>query len=172
MSPTVTTTYLELVEPEPIRAPSRPAPPVFGTRIVHDPAVNAGMYRRVGADYAWFDRLGWSERQWSGWAERVETHVVEVDGEIAGYFELELDSPGSAKVSIFGLLGEYHGRGIGGHALVAALSRGLALRPRVWLTTCTLDGPHALANYRARGMRPFRVETTGSPARTIAAPRA
>jgi len=161
---TVTTTYLELVEPEPIRMPSRPAPPGFGTRIVEDPAVNAGMYRRVGADYAWLDRLRWSDRQWRRWAERIETHIVEVDGGEAGYFELELDSPGSAKVSIFGLLGEYHGRAIGGHALVAALDRGRALRPRVWLTTCTLDGPHALANYRARGMRPFRVETAGAPA--------
>ncbi len=160
MSSTVTTTYLELVEPEPIRAPSRPAPAGFATRIVHDPAINADMYRRVGAGYAWIDRLRWSDRQWRRWADRIETHVVEVDGELAGYFELELDSRGAAKVSIFGLLEAFHGRGIGGHALVAALERGRELRPRVWLTTCTLDGPHALANYRARGMRPFRVVTT------------
>jgi GNAT superfamily N-acetyltransferase len=164
VSSAVTTTYLELAEPEPIRAPSRPAPPGFATRIVYDPAINADMYRRVGADYAWLDRLRWSDRQWRRWADRIETHVVELDGELAGYFELELDSAESAKVSIFGLLGAFHGRGIGGHALVAALSRGRELRPRVWLTTCTLDGPHALANYRARGMRPFRVETTGAPA--------
>ena len=161
---TVTTTYLELVAPEPIRAPSRPAPPGFRTRIVRDPAINAEMYRRVGADYAWLDRLRWADARWRRWAERVETHVVEVDEAIAGYFELELDSPDSAKVSIFGLLGTFQGHGIGGHALVAALGRGRALRPRVWLTTCTLDGPYALANYRARGMRPFRVETTDAPA--------
>lgn len=157
----VTTTYLELVAPEPIRAPSRPAPAGFRTRIVHDPALNADMYRRVGADYAWLDRLRWSSRQWARWADRIETHLVELDGEPAGYFELDLNSPDSAKISIFGLLGEFHGQGLGGHALTAALSRGLALRPRVWLTTCTLDGPYALGNYRARGMRPFRAETTG-----------
>ena len=30
---------------------------------------------------------------------------------------------------------------------------------RVWLHTCTLDHPGALANYLARGFRPFRTET-------------
>ena len=30
---------------------------------------------------------------------------------------------------------------------------------RVWVHTCTLDGPHALANYRARGFVPFHTET-------------
>jgi GNAT superfamily N-acetyltransferase len=160
---TVTTTYLELGAAEDIRAPSAPPPPGFGTRIVHDPVVNADLYRRVGADYAWTDRLTWSDAQWARWADRVETHVVELAGGTAGYFELELDSPDSAKVSIFGLLPEFHGRGLGGHALTAALNRALSLRPRVWLTTCTLDGPYALANYEARGMRQFRVETFAAP---------
>ena len=162
MSATVTVTYLELADPSSIRAPSKPPPSGFGVRIVRDPSLNADLYRRVGADYAWVDRLSWSDAQWARWAERVETHVVELEGRTAGYFELELDRAHGAKVSIFGLLAEFHGRGLGGHALVAALTRALSLRRRVWLTTCTLDGPHALANYRARGMRPFRVETTGS----------
>jgi hypothetical protein len=30
---------------------------------------------------------------------------------------------------------------------------------RVWVHTCSLDGPHALANYRARGMRVCAEET-------------
>ncbi len=155
----VTITYLELPESEPIRRPSSPSLPGFGTRIVNDPAINADLYRRVGADYAWVDRLPWSLERWEAWAARVETHVVELDGETAGYFELQIDSDHSAKIPIFGLLQEFHGRGLGGHALVAALTRARELRPRVWLTTNTQDGPHALDNYRARGMRPFRTET-------------
>ena len=87
---------------------------------------------------------------------------MEVAGETAGYFELELEDEESAKIPIFGLLQEFHGRGIGGHALVAALTRGRELRPRVWLTTNTLDGPYALTNYRARGMRPFRTESAAA----------
>jgi hypothetical protein len=31
---------------------------------------------------------------------------------------------------------------------------------RVWLHTCTLDGPHALANYRARGFDVSREDVT------------
>jgi len=27
---------------------------------------------------------------------------------------------------------------------------------RVWLHTCTLDGPHALTNYHARGFVPYK----------------
>ena len=164
MPKTVTITYLELAPDEQILVPQQPAPQGFRTREVHDPAVNADLYRRVGADYAWIDRLRWSDSEWNRWAERVETHVVELEGVTAGYFELEHESPSSAKVGIFGLLGEFHGRGLGGHALTAALERGRQLAPRVWLTTCTLDGPHALPNYLARGLRPFRKETTPIPA--------
>ena len=159
MATTVTTTYLELTDPAELKPPRQAPPPGFATRIVHDPRINADMYRRVGAEYAWVDRLRWTEAQWARWAASLETHVAELDGEVCGYFELALESPRSAKIPIFGLLPEFHGRGLGGHMLTAALARGLSLRPRVWLTTCTLDGPHALANYRARGMRPFRVET-------------
>jgi len=161
---TVTITYLELPPGEPIRPPERPAPPGFRTREVHDPAINADLYRRVGADYAWIDRLRWSDDKWQRWADRIETHVVELVEEIAGYFEIENDFSSGAKVSIFGLLPEFHGRGLGGHALTAALERGRELAPRVWLTTCSLDGPHALPNYLARGMRPFREERTSMPA--------
>jgi GNAT superfamily N-acetyltransferase len=161
---TVTITYLELPPGEAIRPPSKPAPAGFGTREVHDPAVNADLYRRVGLDYAWIDRLRWSDREWRRWAERVETHVVELDGVAAGYWELERESPASVKIPIFGMLGEFQGRGLGGHALTTALARGRELAPRVWLTTCTLDGRYALPNYLARGMRPFRKETTAIPA--------
>ena len=40
---------------------------------------------------------------------------------------------------------EWYGR-------VFALNRALELKPRVWLTTCSLDAPSALPNYRARGL--------------------
>jgi GNAT superfamily N-acetyltransferase len=155
----VTTTYLEHTDPHGIVAPSRPAPAGFATRVVHDPAVNADLYRRVGGDWSWTDRLVWTDPQWARWADRAETHVIELDGATCGYFELLAESSGSVLVALFGLLPECHGRGLGGHALVAALRRGFELRPRVYLTTCTLDGPYALANYTARGMRVYRTET-------------
>lgn len=156
-------TYLELPPDAPLNEPSRPAPEGFAVRRVDDPAINRDMYRRVGADYQWVDRLTWGDERWAEYAARVETYVVELDGRIAGYFEIGVDGPESAKIALFGLLQEFHGRGLGGHALTAALMRGRELRPRVWLTTCTLDGPAALPNYRARGMRPFRTATVPAP---------
>ena len=92
MAGLVVITYLELAERDPVRAPSRPAPAGFSTRVVRDPGVNREMYRRVGADYQWIDRLPWSDERWASYAARVETHLVELDGRAAGYFELELDS--------------------------------------------------------------------------------
>jgi GNAT superfamily N-acetyltransferase len=164
MSDPVLITYLELPAGVPLLAPSRPAPDGFATRQVRDPAVNRDMYRRVGADYQWVDRLTWGDERWAEYAARVETHLVEVDGQPAGYYEIELDAADSAKIALFGLLEEFQGIGLGGHALTAALSRARELRPRVWLTTCTLDGPHALPNYRARGMRTFHTATVPAPA--------
>ena len=130
---------------------------------------NRDLYSRVGTDYSWIDRLGWSDRQWRAWADRVETHVVELRGTAIGYFELEPE-PKSTKVAIFGLLGGYHGRGLGGHALTMALRRGFELGPRVWLTTCSLDSPAALPNYRARGLEVFKVEERPWSPRVLALP--
>ena len=151
----VTTWTLALDDPASIRPPSRPAPAGFAVESRRDPAVNEDLYRRVGADYAWTDRLAWSPGEWAAWAARVETWVGVLDGRVAGLFELD-PGPGEAEIAIFGLLPEATGRGLGGHLLTAALRRGFALAPRVWVHTCSLDGPHALANYEARGLRVVR----------------
>ena len=84
----------------------------------------------------------------------METWAVVVDGARAGYYELEphLDR-GFVQIAYFGLLPAFFGLGIGGHALTAAIRRGFELASRVTVSTATTDGPHALANYRARGMR-------------------
>ena len=40
---------------------------------------------------------------------------------------------------------------------------GIAPITRVWLHTNTLDGPNALANYEARGLRPYKTENEERP---------
>jgi hypothetical protein len=152
----ITVTYLELTDAATIRPPAAPPARDLTTTVVHDHRCNRELYARVGADYAWVDRLAWSEGQWRAWASRVETHLVRLGATTIGYFELEPE-PRAAKVAIFGLIDTHQGRGHGGHALAMALRRGLELRPRVWLTTCSLDSPAALPNYRARGMTVFRI---------------
>ena len=161
---TISVTYLELSDPESLRPPATPAPRELGTRVVRDYTRNRDLYTRVGADYSWIDRLGWSDRQWRAWAQRVETHLVELRGKAIGYYELEVE-PSSAKIAIFGLLGGYHGRGLGGHALTAALRRGLRAAAQ-GLVDHLLAGLSRRASQlprpRARGVQ-GRAPSVGSP---------
>jgi GNAT superfamily N-acetyltransferase len=149
----VVTTYLELTDPAGIR----PARPVEAAIVRVDPpdgAVNRAFYERVGAAHAWTDHRAAGDAWWQAHAEAVETWVI---GEGAGYVELRADGE-DVEIAYFGLVPEWQGRGLGGALLEHALRRGFELGRRVWVHTCSLDGPHALANYRARGLVPFRVE--------------
>jgi GNAT superfamily N-acetyltransferase len=152
-------TYLELDDPEQLRAARHPrAAGVEIARIAPpDGELSRWFYVEVGTAYRWVDNLDRSMAAWQAWAERVETWLMTVAGERAGYYELRPDA-GSVEVAYFGLLAAFHGRGLGGHLLTHALRRALELAPRVWLHTNTQDGATALPNYLARGLRPFRSE--------------
>jgi GNAT superfamily N-acetyltransferase len=64
------------------------------------------------------------------------------------------------EIVYFGLLPRFIGRGLGGPLLSRAVERGFERgASRVWVHTCSLDHPRALAAYRARGFRLFRTET-------------
>lgn len=152
----VTITSLELTDQARIVVPARPAPADLEIAGVHDPALNRRLYEEIGADVRWTDRLGWDDARWAAHAAGVHTRVARVGGVLAGYYELHPQGP-SVEVAIFGLLAHARGTGLGGHLLVDALRAGFTLAPRVWLHTCTDDGPHALANYEARGLRVFDV---------------
>jgi GNAT superfamily N-acetyltransferase len=70
---------------------------------------------------------------------------------------LREDAHGGIEITYFGLLAGFIGKGLGGAMLGCALQRAWMLGPdRVWVHTCTLDHPAALANYQARGMRIYR----------------
>jgi RimJ/RimL family protein N-acetyltransferase len=148
----VTRRILEIDDPANLRPPEHPPRVPFDLVEVHDPELNRELYATVGKPYHWVDRLGWRDADWVRWEGRVETRVIEVEGERAGYFELE---PGAGRVTLayFGLYEPFQGVGIGGHALTLALRRGFEIAPIVQVSTNSLDGPHALANYEARGMR-------------------
>lgn len=148
----VTITCLELADERRLRPPEYPPRLEFALELAEDPSLNRWFYERIGSDFAWTDRLEWSEERWRTWARRVETWIATVDREHAGYFELERRG-GAVQIAYFGLLAAYRGLGIGGHVLTGALRRGLQLGCPVRVHTNTLDGAHALDNYRARGMR-------------------
>jgi GNAT superfamily N-acetyltransferase len=129
-------------------------------------ALNRYFYQEVGRNWCWTDRLAWSPQQWQEYAEltSIETWVGYGCGTPVGYFELARDSgnPAAVEIAYFGLIPMFIGRGLGGSLLEAAIRRAWLVEPaRVWVHTCTLDGPHALANYIARGMKVYQVEVDG-----------
>ena len=152
-----TITYLEMTDIADLREPAGPVRVEYRVRRAHDPAINRELYEEIGRPHRWVDRLRWSDAQWAAWEGGVETWVAEVGNELAGYFELRVDRD-SALISIFGIRKPFQGKGLGAALLTGAIRRGFELAPRVWVSTNTMDGQHALANYEARGMRPFRRE--------------
>jgi GNAT superfamily N-acetyltransferase len=157
----VRTTWLELTDPTRIRPGRTPPPGVVVERAVHpSPELSRYLYCSVGGDWYWRDRLLWTWHQWLAFVNRdgFETWYLTVDGTPAGYCELDATAPPAVEIAAFGLLPQFAGRGLGGWFLEVGLRRALALGSRVWLHTCTLDGPVALANYQARGLVPIRVD--------------
>ncbi|MDX2702198.1 GNAT family N-acetyltransferase [Streptomyces sp. PA03-6a] len=184
-SVTVTTWSLEQTSHADLRPSLEPDPATSGIRIaraeVPSPEFSRFLYTSVGADCAWTDRLPWSYEQWRAFLERpgVETWVAYDRDTPAGYIELDPQDDGQVEIAYFGLLPAFRGRRIGGHLLSVGIARAWDLaerRPdrtptkRVWVHTCSLDGPHALANYENRGFRIFRTETGEEEERPVTGP--
>jgi GNAT superfamily N-acetyltransferase len=158
-----TRTYLQLTTPDQFR-------PGFGAfhevAIVRlpdpDPEVYRYCYRTVGAAFHWRDRLHWTDADIRAHLAdpAISFHLAREDGQIAGYYELRrVSEEDSVEIAYFGLVPDRIGRGLGKHLLSCAVRDAWALGPRrVWLHTCTLDHPHALANYMARGFVPYKRE--------------
>jgi GNAT superfamily N-acetyltransferase len=158
----ITTWYLEQTSADQLR-PATPASVTCTRSELVSPEFNRFLYTAVGGDWRWVDRLGWSWRQWHDWLNRpgVETWVAYLRGTPAGYVELDGATGDDVEIAYFGLLPAFVGQGIGGHLLTVALRRAWELTDeRVWVHTCSLDGPAALTNYQARGMALYRTETT------------
>ena len=169
----VTVTALEMLEPSWLSPGRAPDEPVQLTRTTHDAAATSrDCYRVVGGPWWWVDRLAWSDAQWQEWVDQPghelwtlsvadHEHDDHGAGTLAGYYELVPDGDGDVLLAYFGLVPGHEGRGLGGFLLTAALRRAweLPATSRVWVHTCELDGPAALPNYLARGLRVFRTWT-------------
>lgn len=119
------------------------------------------LYRSVGGDWYWYEKAHWSYEQWLGYAQNPHLHtwVAYVRGTPVGYFQLEVQGE-SVEIAYFGLLPQFGSMGLGGHLLTVALEEAWKLAPkRVWVHTCTLDSPAALANYKARGLKVYKTKS-------------
>lgn len=158
----VTIKFLEMTSPGELRPKRSSLEGVTVKRVPQPlPELNRFFYQAVGANYGWFERLGWSLGEWREYVEQpeLETYVLAVTGIPAGYFELLHHANGDIEIKYFGLIGSYIGRGLGGHMLTAATEAAWgAGAKRVILDTCSLDHPHAFDHYVARGFKLYRTD--------------
>jgi ribosomal protein S18 acetylase RimI-like enzyme len=159
----VTRTYLEMRASSELNA-ARSDDPLI--KIEQQPHCSVELfrflYREVGRNYFWIDRLPWSDEQITAYLEQPEVSLwlMTYDNDIAGYFELKKEADGSTEVAYFGLMPQFIGRGLGKHLLTSAVEQAwVDGAKRVWLHTCTDDDPAAFPNYLKRGFTPFKTET-------------
>ncbi|AXG81004.1 GNAT family N-acetyltransferase [Streptomyces paludis] len=177
MSITVTTWSLEQTSPTDLSPAAQVPDDVRIVRAeVPSPAFSRFLYASVGADVSWTDRLPWPPERWRETVSRpgFETWVAYEKGTPAGYVELVAgDDDATVEIVYFGLLPDFRGRRIGGHLLSYGTARAWDLADRwpdlpptkrVWLHTCSKDGPHAMDNYLRRGFRLFDTKTETEPA--------
>jgi RimJ/RimL family protein N-acetyltransferase len=159
----VTITYLEMRSPAALK-PKRCPDPRFWIKqaTVAQWEFNRFLYLFVGGPWTWTDKLNWTDCQWKEYVEsgRLWTYVGYYDGSLAGYYELQRDEIGDIEIIYFGLTPHFIGRGLGGVLLTSALEEAWGRDPkRVWVHTCTLDHPAAVATYQACGMQIYKSET-------------
>ena len=108
-----------------------------------NPELNRFLYRSVGADWCWYERLNWPYERWMTYVCRAEvaTWIATVGGSVAGYFELEDQDHGAVEIAYFGLLPAFIGSGLGAalltDAAAAAWARGpqrCGCTPARWIT--------------------------------------
>lgn len=170
----VTVTYLQQLQSTDLVPSSKSLPEDTRLELVEQitPEFSRFLYLSVGSELNWADRLVLTRQQW---AEQLaqpgsETHVLYRQGAPQGYVELaaNITAQGSdVEIFYFGLFPQATGQGLGGALLTEASLRawtlaervpGLPPVSRVWLHTCSLDGPAALPNYLARGFKIYRTE--------------
>ena len=159
-----TRTYLQLTDPDQFRQAFGHFPDLRVTRVEHPSAeLYRSCYRTVGEAYHWRDRWNWSDAEIQAHLARPEIilYVAALGGRFAGWYELRrVPEDGSVEIAYLGLAPDAIGRGLGRHLLSCAVRDAWARgATRVWVHTCTLDHPHALPNYEARGFAPYRTET-------------
>lgn len=163
MKTLVTTWYLEMLSPDWLRPGFCKDPNLQIIQAeIPSPELNRFLYASVGGDWYWMERLSWNYDRWLKYLDRpqVQTWVAYLSGTPAGYVELEAQPGGNVEISYFGLMRPFLGRGIGKHLLSVGIQQAWAMdAQRVWVHTCSLDGPYALKNYEARGFRIYREES-------------
>ncbi|WP_375306979.1 GNAT family N-acetyltransferase [Bradyrhizobium sp. A11] len=168
-------THLEMTAP-PARRDDPPGN--WSLRKVDSPALHwyRDIFRRVGEDWLWFSRSRMTDTELAAiiQAPDVEIYALVAGGRDEGLLELDFRDPGQCELAYFGVTAPLIGTGAARFLMNRALERAWSRDVRrVWVHTCTLDHPSAVAFYQRSGFRAFRrqIEIADDPRLDGTAPR-
>jgi GNAT superfamily N-acetyltransferase len=131
------------------------------------------LYRRIGEPWLWFSRLELNDADLLQIIDDPSVRiwaVLDRRGIEVGILELDFRQSGQCEIAFFGLVPELGGKGHGKWLMAMALQLGWAEAgvQRMWVHTCTLDGPNALAFYQKSGFTAYQrqLETFADPRTT------
>jgi ribosomal protein S18 acetylase RimI-like enzyme len=159
----ITIHYLEMLDPGELKSKYCQDPDFWIKEcLVKQYPFNRFLYEFVGKHWHWIDKLYWSDETWREYVEDndLRTWVAYKGGSPAGYYELQHQEEGNIEIMYLGLGPAFIGKGYGGHLVSHATQSAWEWGARrVWVHTCSLDHPNALANYQARGFKIYKKET-------------
>ena len=158
----VTTHFLQMHTPP--NEDAVPAP--SDTQVVPARNVSASDYRDlyngVGAPWLWYERSELSDQEITQLITEpsVTIYTLQSAGETAGYTELRRQPKHEMQILYFGLLPKHIGKGLGQFFLDWTVREAFSMDiKRLWVHTCSLDHPRALAAYQQSGFAPYRRES-------------
>jgi GNAT superfamily N-acetyltransferase len=127
---------------------------------VPDPAKYRMLFRRVGGRWLWWSRLALDDAGLAAIIQNAEVELYAVAdraGVEVGMLELDFRKGGEAEIAFLGLIPGAIGKGFGKWLMRRALQLAWGRKDmaRVWVHTCTLDGPQALPFYIGQGFVPY-----------------
>lgn len=136
------------------------------------------LFRRIGEPWLWFSRLIMTDEELAAIIHDPQVMIWAVSdmrGIEVGMLELDFRQPDQCEIAFFGLIPSMNGKGHGRWLMAMALQLGWAHQgvKRIWVHTCTLDGPNALSFYIKSGFIPYQrqLETFPDPRLTGHLPR-
>ena len=158
-------TSLEMLAP-----PVLPPDPAgdWSVRRVAQPGLDwyRDLYSRVGREWLWSQRLRVNDAELAATirADGVEIYTLAHDSGDEALLELDFRNKNECELVLFGVTSKLIGTGAGRLLMNRALQRAWA-QPltRLWVHTCSLDHPRALAFYQRCGFRPYRRQIELAP---------
>jgi len=152
-------TFLEMTAPPSLFVP---APANLRLALMRTEGMPVHFYRYlydvIGRDHVWVDRKRLSDEALAAElsSSGVQIFVVYAGGVPAGFFELDRVNERITWLRYFGIVRDFHGRGLGKWLLKEALAAAWRMNPAsVRVETCTLDSPRALPLYQRLGFVPY-----------------